>query len=100
MPGKLKLELTESQRAELRDVRDHHELPYLRERAAAMLKIADGFSGREVALHRLNRPHWQDTIYEWVTRYQADGVAGLKIHPGRGRKPSFSPSVPDGKRSR
>jgi len=100
MPGKLKIELTESQRAELRDVCDHDGLPYMRERAAAILKIADGFSGREVALHRLNRPHWQDTIYEWVERYQAHGLAGLKIHPGRGRKPSFFPSVPDGNRSR
>lgn len=93
MPGKLKLELTETQKAELRDVRDHHPLPYLRERAAAILKIAIGLSGREVALHRLNRPHWQDTIYEWVKRYQANGVEGLKIKPGRGRKPAFFPSA-------
>jgi hypothetical protein len=36
------LELSEQQRAELEDLRDHSPLPYLRERAAALLKIADG----------------------------------------------------------
>lgn len=94
MPSRLKLELSETQRVELRDVRDHNRLPYLRERAAAILKIAEGYSGRETALHRLNRPHWQDTIYEWVKRYQADGLKGLEIKSGRGRKPSFSPKAP------
>ncbi len=94
MPGKLKIVLTEDQKVELQKVRDRHALPYLRERAAAILKIAEGISGREVALHRLNRPHWQDTVYEWVKRYQAKGLEGLKIKAGRGRKPAFSPSLP------
>lgn len=93
MPGRLKLELTETQRAELEDLRDHSSRPYLRERAAALLKIAEGLSGREVARNRLNQVHWQDTIYEWVKRYQSEGLEGLKIKTGRGRKPSFSPSV-------
>jgi transposase len=93
MPNPLIIELTDAQRAELEDVRDHHTKPYMRERAAAMLKIASGVSGREVARHRLLRPHWPDTIYEWVKRYQAKGIAGLKIKDGRGRKPAFSPSV-------
>lgn len=93
MPGRLKLELTETQRVELEDIRAHSPLPYLRERAAALLKIADGLSGREVARNRLNSKHWQDTIYEWVKRYQADGLTGLKVKPGRGRKPAFSPSA-------
>jgi hypothetical protein len=94
MPGRLKLKLSEEQRNELLDVRNHHPLPYMRERAAAILKIGEGHSGRETALHRLNRPHWQDTIYEWVKRYQEDGIGGLLIKPGRGRKPAFFPSVP------
>lgn len=91
MPGKLKLELTEQQQAELKDLLDHSPKPYLRERAAALLKIAGGLSGREVALHRLNQAHWQDTIYEWVHRYQAEGPKGLRIKGKRGRKPAFSP---------
>jgi transposase len=93
MPAKLKLELSEAQVLELEELRDHAAKPYLRERAAAILKIVEGSSGREVALHGLLKPHWQDTIYEWVQRYRAEGKAGLEIKSGRGRKPSFSPSV-------
>ena len=101
MPGHLKFSLSAPQRAALLDVRDHSLKPYLRERAAALLKIADGLSGREVAHHRLNRSHGQNTIYEWVKRYQAQGITGLKIKSGRGRKPAFSPSLPRrGHRSR
>jgi transposase len=93
MPAKLKLELSEEQVLELEELRDHASKPYLRERAAAILKIAQGSSGRETALHGLIKPHWQDTIYEWVQRYCAEGKAGLEIKSGRGRKPAFSPSV-------
>lgn len=93
MPSPLKIELNESQRHELENMRDHHELPYLRERAAAILKIADGQSGLQTARNLLNRVHWQDTIYDWVKRYQAEGLQGLKIRSGRGRKPAFSPST-------
>lgn len=91
MPGRLQVELTEEEKAELIAVRDHDPTPYMRERAAAILKISAGYSGRDTALNRLNRPHWQDTIYEWVKRYREAGIAGLKIKPGRGRKPSFFP---------
>lgn len=93
MPPALKIELSEAQRQELAEIRDHHRLPYLRERAAAILKIAAGNSGLQTARNLLNRPHWQDTVYEWVKRFQAEGATGLEIRKGRGRKPSFSPSV-------
>ena len=93
MPRPLKIKLNEEQRKDLEDARDHHPLPYFRERAAAILKIADGHSGLKTARELLNRPHWQDTVYERVKRYQAEGLEGLKIRNGRGRKPSFSPSI-------
>lgn len=93
MPPPLKIVLSETQRQELEGIRDHHRLPYMRERAAAILKIAAGHSGWQTARNLLNQPHWQDTVYEWVKRYQAEGVQGLEIRKGRGRKPSFSPSV-------
>ena len=93
MPAKLRLELTAQEVLDLEEVRDHATKPYLRERAVAILKIAKGDSGREVALYGLHKPHWQDTIYEWVARYRAKGKAGLEIKPGRGRKPAFFPSV-------
>jgi len=93
MPAKLRLELTAQEVLDLEEMRDHAAKPYLRERAAAILKIAKGDSGREVALYSLLKPHWQDTIYEWVVRYRAKGIAGLEIKSGRGRKPAFFPSV-------
>lgn len=94
MPQPLKLELNEAEREKLEDIRNHDKRPYMRERAAALLKIADGHSGYQTARNLLNRPHWQDTIYDWVKRFQAEGVEGLKIRTGRGRKPSFFPSAP------
>jgi transposase len=93
MPPPLKLALSEEQRRELERVRDQHPLGYMQERAAAILKIADGASGLQVARHLLNHAHWQDTVYEWVKRYRSEGIEGLKIRAGRGRKPAFSPSV-------
>ena len=99
MPGRLQVTLSAEQRTQLIQLRDHAPQPYLRERAAAMLKIAEGYSGRDVARNRLNRPHWQDTVYEWLRRFQKEGIAGLKIRPGRGRKPAFSPSVSNRGRS-
>lgn len=95
MPKPLELTLDdEMERRELEKIRDHHPKPYVRERAAAILKIADHMSGREVALHGLLKPRCPDSIYDWVKDYRREGVKGLVIKPGRGRKPAFSPSVP------
>lgn len=91
MPNPLEIQLTSEEWAELEDVRDHDPRPYMREHAAAILKIAEGYSGRQVALLGLLKKRWPDTIYHWVERYQAEGIQGLEIKPGRGRKPSFSP---------
>lgn len=89
----LTIRLTPEQRRELEYTRDHHEKPYVRERASAILKIADGLSGRQVALSGLLKQRDPDSVYTWVHRYQAEGLAGLVIRPGRGRKPAFSPSA-------
>jgi transposase len=87
------LELSAEQHAELEDLRDHSPLPYLRERAAALLKVADGMPPLEVARHGLLRPRDSDTIYRWLGRYRTQGLDGLRIRTGRGRKPAFSPSA-------
>ena len=93
MPNPLTITLAPEQRHELEQVRDHHEKPYVRERASAVLKIADGMSGRQVALTGLLKPRDPDTVYAWFHAYQAEGLVGLLIKPGRGRKPAFSPSA-------
>lgn len=88
-----RLDLSPAERADLETLRDTAPLPYLRERAAALLKIADGAVAAEVARTGLLRPRQPDTVYAWLHRYRAAGLAGLTIRPGRGRKPAFSPSV-------
>lgn len=84
----IRLLLTDEQRDELVFLRDHDSRPYMRERAAALLKIAAGQSGLHVATQGLLKPRDPDTIYQWVERYRVEGVAGLKIRAGRGRKPT------------
>ncbi len=91
MAQPLQLSLSAAQHAELLRVRDHDPRPYLRERAAALLKVAAGASARAVARHGLLRPRHPDTVADWIARYRAGGVAGLRVLAGRGRKPAFSP---------
>lgn len=95
MPPPLHVLLSEAERHALEHTRDKHKLAYLRERAAAILKVADGSSVRQVALHGLLKPRDPDTVYGWVHRYLAEGIQGLCIRAGRGRKPAFSPSALD-----
>ena len=92
MPKQRTLDLTPEQRQALLDCRDHHQLAYLRERAAALLFIADGFSPAYVATQRLLRPRDPDTVYAWLDRYQQEGFSGLIIRNGRGCKPAYSPA--------
>jgi len=92
MPVPLHLALTPAERADLEQVRDHDPTPYMRERAAGILKVGAGQSVRAVARAGLLQPRRRETVGTWIRRYQAEGIAGLRIRPGRGRKPAFSPS--------
>lgn len=82
------LKLSGSERAALCGLRDHDPRPYLRERAAALLKIADGAAPYAVARTGLLKPRRPDTVYRWVQAYQADGLAGL-VHKPRGHRGRF-----------
>ena len=86
-----KLDLTEAEIQALVELRDKGEPAYLRERAAAILKIHQGFSPHQVARRRLLKKRDPDTVYAWLRRYREHGVSGLRHKPGRGRKPAFSP---------
>ena len=97
MPFPRRLELSADARAALVALRDTGPKSYLRERAAALVKIADGAVAAEVARTGLLRPRQPDTVYVWLDRYREHGIAGLTIRPGRGRKPAFSPSLRDGR---
>ena len=80
------LSLTDEQRQELLQLRDHDPRPYVRERGAALLKIADGQSPHRVARQGLLRPRDPDTVYAWLDHYQAFGVEGLIAHPQGGSR--------------
>lgn len=87
------LSLTDLEQRALERLRATSPRPYLRERAAALLQIAQGSAPAQVARHGLLQPRDPDTVYAWLDRYLAEGISGLTIRPGRGRKPAFFPLV-------
>ena len=89
MVHKRTLELSESERAELMEYRDHDGRPQVRERCAALLKIADGQSAHEVAQHGLLKGRDPDTVYGWLNVYQAEGLNGLLSRLQGGNHRSF-----------
>ena len=80
--------LSWAQRRELELARDHDPRPYVRERCAALLKIADGTSAHAVARLGLLKPRDPDTVYAWLAHYLADGLAGLTSHRHGGKRRS------------
>lgn len=78
--------LSEAQRQELQRLRDAAPKAYLRERAAAILLVADGRPAAAVARSGLLRYRKADTVYDWLNRYMSEGIKGLQIRDGRGRK--------------
>lgn len=82
-----KIELTKEEKKELKKLRDTHLKPYIRERAAAILKVDGGMSGRDVAKKGLLKERKPDTIYDWLDQWEEEGLEGLTIEKGRGRHP-------------
>ena len=85
------IQLNAEQRAELEKLRDYAPKAYVRERAAAILKVAEQQVASQVAQHGLLKVRQPETVYQWLDRYEAEGVNGLYYRPGRGRKASFFP---------
>jgi transposase len=98
MSRRRKFTLTDRQRHTLTRVRDRHPKPHLREKAAALLKVADGWEIQDVAACGLLKRRSRNTVADWLDRYQQRGLAGLKVRKGRGRKPAFSPLRADAPR--
>ena len=96
MARPLQVNLSEEQREELVDVRDRHKKPYMREKAAAVLKVAgppgeDGQSARQVARSGLLRERRPKTVRGWIHAWKEEGIEGFVVEEGRGQKPAFSP---------
>ena len=94
MAARHTLPLSPEEQLTLEEMRDKHPKAYLRQRAAALLKIAGGLSPNWVAQNGLYRPVEADTVYDWLKRYTQHGLGGLYVRPGRGRKPAFFPLSP------
>jgi hypothetical protein len=89
MPAASRLELGEVERRTLEEMSKHHAKAYMRDRAAALLKVARGMSIRQVAeVGCLKRREWE-TVAKWVKGYEQHGLRGLYLRAGRGRKRRF-----------
>jgi hypothetical protein len=93
MPTRLIPALSKEQQAELEDLQRHSPKPYLRERASAILKLANKQTVSDIACHGLLQKRHRETVSTWFHRYEMQGVKGLAMRNGRGRKPAFSPST-------
>ena len=87
-----KIKLTIEQKQELTKLVNLHPKPYVRERAAAILKRAEGIPAYKIAESGLLLKRCRQTVGIWIKRYKEEGIAGLLNKEGRGRKPAFSPS--------
>lgn len=85
------LQLEEPQQRELEQARDRDPRAYVRERAVALLRVAQGQSPHHVARQGVLKPRHPDTVYAWLDRYQEKGLEGLVQLP-RVSKRGFSPS--------
>jgi transposase len=93
MPKRLIPILSEEEVSQLTEICNRAEVPYLRERASAILKLANALTAEQIAASGLLRPRARQTVAIWFHRFQSDGIKGLEIKAGRGRNPAFSPSV-------
>lgn len=85
------LVLDDAQRSALEKMARHAQV-HMRRRGRALLLIADGYAPYWVARHGLDKPIAANQVYMWLNRYQAEGIGGLVIRPGRGRKPAYFPA--------
>ncbi len=77
------LKLSNRKRKQLIWHRDRDPHPSVRERSAAMLKIADGHAPHWVAQQGLLKARDPDTVYQWLNWYEGGGLAELIAHtPG------------------
>ena len=86
--NKRSLVLSVDERRELERVRDLDARPYLRERAAALLKIADGMAASVVARQGLLKARHKDTVFAWLNEYEQT----RQLRPRPATRGAFSPA--------
>ncbi|WP_162053537.1 helix-turn-helix domain-containing protein, partial [Pontibacter pamirensis] len=88
--GKIRtIELSAAHRQELEQGYRSGKSHAFRLRCHLVLLKSEGRTSEQVAQIVKVNPV---TVNNWLTRYQAEGMAGLKTKPGRGRKPVFEPA--------
>jgi hypothetical protein len=92
MPKRFRIDLSAEEENQLKRWTKNPPRPYLRRRAWAILLVAEGQPVYGVALDRRVRAN-RMTVAEWVERFQTQRIQGLRVQPGQGRKPAFSPSA-------
>ena len=95
MPKRYQIELSQKEEDRLKGWTRNPPKAYLRYRAQAILQVAEGQPIYQVAQNLRIRIH-RNAVSEWVKRYEAEGIKGLKVKAGRGRKPAFFPPKPKG----
>jgi hypothetical protein len=78
--------LSAEQRRTLERARDHHRLASVRERATAVLLVADGQSLGQVARDGFARPKKRETIGTWLDWYEAGGLDAMIGHQHGGAR--------------
>jgi transposase len=77
-------ELTEEQKQELEEGHKKGKSHLFRNRCQAILLSYQGYSVQQLSdVFQVS----DLSIYKWMNRFEAAGVAGLKNQPGKGRKP-------------
>ncbi|MBQ3354352.1 MAG: helix-turn-helix domain-containing protein [Bacteroidales bacterium] len=84
-----RLELNEAQRMELERGYRLGEKHCFRMRCLAILLKAEGLSAAKVGERTEMEQH---TVSKWLKRYKKEGIKGLEMRPGRGRKPIMDSS--------
>jgi transposase len=86
--GKIKIiQLSDTQRQELEDGYRNGKSHAFRQCCQMILLKSENRTSAEIAqflgCHKI-------TVHEWVKRYQTEGIEGLKMRPGRGRRAILS----------
>lgn len=77
------MELSSSQRDELQWFSRNGQPAHVRVKALALLNLDGGMALSQVArIFRFSRA----ALYAWIERYSDQGIVGLRVQPGRGRK--------------
>ena len=90
----LKITLDNTQRAALEQAYRNGKTHAFRQHCQIVLLKAQGRKSQEIA--SLLGCH-QNSVNDWCHRYKAEGVQGLSIRPGRGRKTIFSEAADSAK---